>query len=295
MLRMLNQRQRNVTRTALLTLLTLIALVGLSWLISRIAWPEWTGFNPKTFWDVLELVIVPLAFAGGAFWLNQQQKQRELEITEQQKQRELENARDAAEASALQTYIDRMSDLLLTYDLGKPSGPNVAEARSIAQARTNTVLRHLNPTRKGMLIRFLQESGLIAAHAPVVDLNNVDLIDIILTDADLAGASFSGAYLMRARLAGANLSNANLSGALLHGALLSGATLSGANLSNTDLKHVSNMVGVRYDQDTIWPDGFTPPVNFKDAGNWTSHFKAPAEKLAQAIAGEHETGLSRKF
>jgi uncharacterized protein YjbI with pentapeptide repeats len=106
---------------------------------------------------------------------------------------------------------------------------------------------------------------------------SADLIDIILTDADLTGAKLAGAYLMNARLAGANLSRANLSGALLRGALLSGATLSGTDLSNTDLKRVTNMVGVRYDQEPM-PDNFTPPLNFKNGGSWTSQFRTPSER-----------------
>ena len=71
---------------------------------------------------------------------------------------------------------------------------------------------------------------------------------------------------------------ANLSGALLRGALLSGATLSGTDLSDTDLKSVMNMLGVRYDQEPIWPDNFTPPLNFKDGGSWTSQFRTPSER-----------------
>jgi hypothetical protein len=46
------------------------------------------------------------------------------------------------------------------------------------------------------------------------------------------------------------LRRANLSGAILRRANLSGADLSGANLR-----------GARWDSDTIWPDGFTPPAD----------------------------------
>jgi hypothetical protein len=38
------------------------------------------------------------------------------------------------------------------------------------------------------------------------------------------------------------------------------------------------MVGVRYDQEPIWPDNFTPPLNFKDGGSWASQFRAPSER-----------------
>ena len=50
-----------------------------------------------------------------------------------------------------------------------------------------------------------------------------------------------------ADLAGADLSFANLKGANLKGANLSGADLTGADLT-----------GIKYNKNTIWPEGFKP-------------------------------------
>ncbi len=40
------------------------------------AW-GWTGFGDKTGWDWMELFIVPLVLAAGAFWFNSEQTARQ--------------------------------------------------------------------------------------------------------------------------------------------------------------------------------------------------------------------------
>jgi len=67
----------------------------------------------------------------------------------------------------------------------------------------------------------------------------------------------SPSSLSEADLSGADLSGANLSGANLSGANLSGTDLSGADLSGADIK------GPYCDESTIWPEGYTPPVDSK--------------------------------
>ena len=57
---------------------------------------------------------------------------------------------------------------------------------------------------------------------------------------------------IRANLRGANLVGADLSGANLSGADLSWANLYRANLSG------ANLYRANYDEQTIWPEGFTP-------------------------------------
>ncbi len=56
----------------------------------------------KTLWDWLQLLIVPLVLAVGGFWLSQMQK-----TTEQRR------TTDNQLETALQAYIDKMSELLL--------------------------------------------------------------------------------------------------------------------------------------------------------------------------------------
>jgi hypothetical protein len=75
------------------------------------------------------------------------------------------------------------------------------------------------------------------------------LEDAALRHADLRGADLRGANLQRA-----DLSYAQLEGALLRGANVAGTNLSGASLSSADT------AALRYDENTLWPDGFDPAV-----------------------------------
>jgi uncharacterized protein YjbI with pentapeptide repeats len=83
-------------------------------------------------------------------------------------------------------------------------------------------------------------------------MSGADLGRARLIGANLSGADLSKADLMGANLCKANLSGTNLSEARLIFSYLMGANLGGANLNNADLR------GAKYDQTTIWPDGFDP-------------------------------------
>jgi uncharacterized protein YjbI with pentapeptide repeats len=80
-------------------------------------------------------------------------------------------------------------------------------------------------TRKGILIRYLWEAGLIRGPRPVVYLHKVDL----------NGAVFTNAYLYGANLSTDSLDQAGFYGADLHGTDLRWAHLSGATLIPADL------------------------------------------------------------
>ena len=92
-----------------------------------------TGFETKTLWDWMELLIIPLFLAGGAFFLNRSERNTEREI-----------ATDRQQEVALQAYLDRMADLLLKENLRKSDN---VEARRVAMVRTLTVLRGLDASK----------------------------------------------------------------------------------------------------------------------------------------------------
>jgi uncharacterized protein YjbI with pentapeptide repeats len=145
-------------------------------------------------------------------------------------QRMKENQRKAA----LQAYIEKMSKLLLAQNLRDSSEDE--EVRKIARVWTLTVLRRLDAERKGNVLRFLHESGLVDKDKRIIDLSGADL-----SGADLSGANLSGADLSLAHLFNADLSKADLSGVVLSGADMSlahlfNADLSGADLSGADLR-----------------------------------------------------------
>jgi uncharacterized protein YjbI with pentapeptide repeats len=187
-----------------------------------------------TLWDWIKILIVPAAIAIGVAWLNQAQRAGELEVENQRAQDE-----------ALQAYLDQIGQLLLDKERPLRQSKEDDEVRTLARARTLTVLRRLDDERKASVLQFLHESGLIAKKCVVVYLGRADLsranliksnlIGAYLRGANLSRANLSGASLMGAELVRANLRGANLRGANLSISDLSDADLSGANLSDADL------------------------------------------------------------
>jgi len=201
----------------------------------------WTGFSPytstphatnitfqreKTLWDWLQLLIIPLVIAIGGYLFN-----LAVSRTEQR------NTTDNQQETALQAYIDKMSELLLHENLRKSAED--AEVRKIARVRTLTVLSKLDASRKRSVMQFLHESDLINKSDPSSETECI--VHLQATDrdrssgADLSGADLSGLSLGFSDLHKVNLRNANLSKANLSEAVLSGADLSGANLREARL------------------------------------------------------------
>ncbi len=227
----------------------IVLIILIIWVGYRLAWTGFGGYTSpavqtnqtfqreKTLWDWMELLIVPAILAGGAYLLNKSVSQREQAATEQRTQE-----------TALQTYLDKMTELLLDEKLCESEVES--KVRDVARARTLTVLRGLDGDRKGALIRFLYEADLIDKNNRVIDLSGADLSGADLNGANLSEAKLSGADLSEAKLSGADLSEANpgveamrginlikadLNGAKLSGANLRWADLSEANLSEADL------------------------------------------------------------
>jgi Pentapeptide repeats (8 copies) len=176
-----------------------------------------------TLWDWLKLLVVPVVIAGVGIWFNRQQRERELEIAERRTQDE-----------ALQAYLDVMSQLLTDEKRPLRRAQIGDSLSSVARARTLTVLPRLDGGRKGRVVQFLYEAGLIAKGRPILDLLRADL-----RGADLNGAGLRGADLNGAHLSGADLSFADLSGADLRRVDLLNAVLSGTVLRGADLRRAS--------------------------------------------------------
>jgi uncharacterized protein YjbI with pentapeptide repeats len=188
-----------------------------------------------TLWDWIKLLIVPGVIAGGGFWFNRQQRERELETAREQRARDVEIAERRTQDEALQAYLDQMGQLLLDKDRPLRQSKEGAEVRTLARARTLTILSRLGRARKRSAVEFLHESGLVRKDRPVLDLKRADLREADLIGADLREADLGGAHLMGADLSETNLSGGSLSKALLGEALLIMADLSGADLSGAEL------------------------------------------------------------
>jgi uncharacterized protein YjbI with pentapeptide repeats len=197
-----------------------------------------------TLWDWLELLIVPAVIAAGGLWFNNQQQKRQQEDNRRQQERGLAIENQRARDEALEAYLDQMSQLLLDKDKPLRQSQEGDDVRNLARARTLTVLPRLDSERKGSVVRFLYESGLITKDRRVLDLSKADLSEADLWRASLTGANLTGAYLTQAYLNNADLTSANLSGAALYGANLSRANLSNANLSSAWLSH-ANLSGAK--------------------------------------------------
>jgi uncharacterized protein YjbI with pentapeptide repeats len=242
---------------------------------------EWTGFGQvppppraegleiqprKLLWDWLQLLsalAIPIVIAVAGFWFttNQNARQQDLEdkraaaeqkLADQRAQVDREIEEQRAQDEALQAYLDQMSQLLLEDDLlRREEGHPV---RTLAQARTTTIISRLDAEDNLSVTRFLTDSGLTGARrANLEQSSTVSLLrQTALRDADLAGAFLPDADLTEANLPDADLSNASLvsadlSGANLEGTKLKGADLIFADLTNADLRG-ANLTGANLDK-----------------------------------------------
>ena len=142
-----------------------------------------------------------------------------------------ERAEDSQRESEFQLYYDKMNDLLLKHNLLKSAEHD--EVRNMARIRTRTILPRLDGVRKGHVLRFLYEAGLIN-QPPIIDLQGADFSNVVV-DADLRGAVLAGADLSHAHLGSANLEGADLSDTNLKEAHLQAARLTEVNLMHATL------------------------------------------------------------
>ncbi len=158
------------------------------------------------------------------------------ELADKRANAERERTDDALRQSLVQDYLDRTSDLLLDKNLASSKEDDLV--REVARARTLTVLRGLGEdgARKGSIVQFLYETGLLKGKEPVVELKGADLEKAWFGFVVLSEVNLSGANLREADLSGTDLRGANLSAAYLRRADLSGTDLSGADLCDADLR-----------------------------------------------------------
>jgi uncharacterized protein YjbI with pentapeptide repeats len=245
---------------------------------------KWTGlvkgkaFSKRTLWDWLNLLIVPivLALGGYLFTLSENRRTREDAAGQREIDRELADKRTNADRyiadqrrqdDALQGYFDHIGGLLLAKDKPLRMSDEGDEVRTLARARTLTVLRRLDSERKARVLQFLYEAELISKDGPIISLIGADL-----KGANLSGAVLDGANLRRVNLEGANLNEANLkrtnlSGARLEKANLAAASLKWASLASAHLEE-ANFEGALLDE------AFLPRAHLRRAVLPNAHLAA---------------------
>jgi uncharacterized protein YjbI with pentapeptide repeats len=248
----------------------------------------------KTLWDWLGLggtIAIPVMIY--MFQLSEQRRAEERAKVEKEQAEELakvekEQAEQRekfeqaiAEANlreeAFQTYIDRMSEILINKRSRSElyldeNGSNHKDncVRDVARIRTVTILRRLENDieRQDRVLSFLRDTELFQFILRTANLSGVNL----------SGANLSGADLSRANLSRANFSSVNLSNAQLFGANFTNANLANANLENSWIQETkfqntdfSNAILVRtktWDEEDIYlncelievdGDEFSPP------------------------------------
>jgi hypothetical protein len=262
---MFNKKQilRAIGVGCLFVALALFIFLGYHW--------EWTGFPQKKLFDWIQILVIPVAVAVGTFVLNRTaekrdeaarqaqkerdeaaqkaQKERDEAAQKAQKERDEEISAQRTQDAALQTYLDRMSLMLVERPLltARPGEP----LSVVARALTLTILGRLDGYRKRAVLEFLYEAGLINRDQSVIDLGDTypranrmmatlglepGFESAQLQAATLARSHLRAAHLEGANLEGANLQAANLQGADLQGADLRAAHLEGAELLEADLR-----------------------------------------------------------
>jgi uncharacterized protein YjbI with pentapeptide repeats len=194
---------------------------------------------------IVGALLIPVVIAAGGWWIMWQQGK----IAEQRAETDRELAEQRAQGEAQQAFLDQMSTLLL--EKGLRNSEDDSEVRTLARARTATVIQRLDAHRNRHVIRFLNEARLIGkgqssirllagADLQGAALKGIDLSTTDLSEADLGGADLIGVDLRDADLQDAYLRDADLGGADLSEADLSRADLSGANLG-ADLSGETNL------------------------------------------------------
>lgn len=229
----------------------LVLGVGFVWILFETFRLKNTGFETKTLWDWMELLLIPLFLAGGAFYLERSERAVERRIAKERIEEERKRAEDRAELereialdrqreAALQTYFDRMTELLLKEKLRTTENK---EVRDVARTRTTSVILTLDSNRINLVVRFLREAHLILeknsifadANLATLNLRLLDLSKVNFQNANLGKANLQKSYLTAANLAHAYLGDANLQDAFLEGANLQSANLIDANLQDAYL------------------------------------------------------------
>lgn len=214
----------------LLYLSMVLLIGGFAYIILETIKAKNTGFETKTLWDWMELLIIPAVLAGGAILLNRSERALERKIAEDRAKLERDLAADRQQETALQTYFDRMSELLLKEKL---QTTEKTEVRDVARTRTLSIMRGLDTKRNNLILQFLYEAKLITDENSIFIRARMDEMD--LQDTKLVHANLQGAHLHKANLRNANLAYANLRNAYMKSANLQSTNLKQSNFQSAHL------------------------------------------------------------
>lgn len=268
-------------------------VMGIAWLVilrvQGYVWADWTKFEGKGVWDVMELLIIPVTLAGVAAYLDKLERKTDREIAEKRAETDRRIALSNQRETALQNYFNFMTELVLHENL-RESDPE-DEIREIARAKTITTLHGLDKEHKKKLIEFLVELKLITGDIipPIISLNTANLEKI-----NLCGANLEGIDLERARMDGARLEEARLEGANLRGVYLLWADLQRSHLERAALEwahlegaHLewAHLEGVNLQRAYLW-EAHLEDTDLRDADLKDAHLEGAVFDGATMPDGE---------
>ncbi len=235
----------------------LVVLLSLIWIVVRTAQAGNLGVEneEKSLWDWAELLIVPIALALGAYWLDhrtgQLERMREQRQENQRKKGLIVQMGTSNNKIALQAYKE-LSEIASFKD-GVLHGADLREANLSGASFLSADLREANLSGAILLLTNLRNTDLRGALLQGAQLAQNPELSGSAQPAVLQDADLRATYLRYVNLVDANLRDANLSEANLMSADLRGADLRGADLTNTKLG--SN---VKTNLQTQWPENFEP-------------------------------------
>ena len=178
----------------------------------------------KSLWDWLELLIVPLILAIGGWWISHVEKLRSQNLKDTEVLVLVEKQRQ----DSLQKYIDDMTSLLLGNITDEWDEDDII-LNAVIISQTLATLKMLDGTRKGILLQFLCDLGLISIEKNP-QTQHFGSLDIRM--ADLSNANLNGC-----RLYGVRLMEVNFSGATFYSATFYGSDLWQSNFTAADLTY----------------------------------------------------------
>ncbi len=209
--------------------------------------PKWTGFGPydekkeglrgKTLWEWLDLLIIPSTI-GIISWIYKE-AERDKAIIEQREKDQVTN---------IDSFFKILTELITKNNLLKSNfdDPN----RIIARTRSILAFEDADSERKGQILQFIYESGLINSN-PILNLNGVNLKKsnlngIILRASEIKGAYFNNSSMKNSFLDNSNLTSCDFSNSDFTECSLIKTNLSYTNLSNANFKDL-NLLSVNFE------------------------------------------------
>ncbi len=214
------------------------------------------SFDSITLWDWLDLLLIPLSLALAGFIFTRSERLRKNNSDNQKLQ-----------DSLLISYLDKMKELVIDRNL---SQCNSTDSISLyARAITFTTLTQMSGINKGLMLRFLAETGIINGESPPVNMQGADLDKLDFYSFDIhekwpylentyviKGISFNKINLAKANLAyssfdhisitdsdlsfsfllGVDFTDASIENCKMYYAKLQEANLTNVNISGSDLR-----------------------------------------------------------